>query len=96
MTPFTDAAGALYLREVDIDSGEEVRSVRLPHDRQPLKVRYEEAMDESYQDWRRWKDTRVEAQARGVAAAVITVLTNRENVSWGAYVASINKWRAAP
>lgn len=49
-----------------------------------------------YADWQRWKTTRVEAQDRENAAAVVTALTNRENAAWTRYVAAIQEWRSAP
>lgn len=56
----------------------------------------ETRMESLYADWQRWKTTRVEAQARSLAAAVITALTNRENNAWDAYVSTIQQWRSAP
>lgn len=56
----------------------------------------EDRMTGLYADWLRWKTTRTEAQARSLAAAVITALTNREDAAWAAYLASIQAWRTAP
>lgn len=55
----------------------------------------EDRMVALYEDWQRWKTTRVEAQARSLAAAVITALTNREDAAWAKYVQSIQVWRNA-
>lgn len=49
-----------------------------------------------FADWQRWKATREEAEARGLAANVITALTARVNAAWTAYVALIQAWRVAP
>ena len=62
---------------------------------QPPKVRLELAMEVRWSDWQRWKTTREEAQARGLAAPIVTALTNRENASWSAYAAAIAEWRQA-
>jgi hypothetical protein len=48
-----------------------------------------------YDTWLRWKTTRVEAESRGVAAGVITSLTNRENATWDNYAEALLAWRAA-
>lgn len=59
------------------------------------KAIVEDRMVAEYEDWQRWKTTRVEAQARSLAAAVITALTNREDAAWAKYVQSIQAWRNA-
>ena len=68
---------------------------RLAMELQPPKVRLELAMEVRWSDWQRWKTTREEAQARGLAAPIVTALTNRENASWTAYAAAIAEWRTA-
>ena len=50
----------------------------------------------AYADWQMAKTTRVEAQARSMAAAVITALTNAENALWTDYATTLNQWRLAP
>ena len=60
------------------------------------KAVLERRMEALYADWQRWKTTRVEAQARSLAQAVITALTNREDAAWTRYVAAIQAWRQAP
>jgi hypothetical protein len=55
----------------------------------------EDKMIDLYADWQRWKETRLEAQARAVPATYITALTNRENKAWDDYAAAINAWRLA-
>lgn len=55
----------------------------------------EDRMVALYEDWQRWKATRAEAQARSLAAGVITALTNREDAAWAKYVQSIQVWRNA-
>lgn len=60
------------------------------------KAILERRMEALYADWQRWKTTRVEAQARSLAQAVITALTNREDAAWTRYVAAIQAWRQAP
>jgi len=59
------------------------------------KAALEDAATDAYNDWLRWKTTRVEAQARTLSAAVITALQNREDASWAAYVSILNTWRTA-
>lgn len=49
----------------------------------------------SYQVWQMWKQTRLEAQARGAGAALVTALTNREDAAWTAYVNDLQEWRQA-
>ena len=60
------------------------------------KAILEDRMETLYADWQRWKTTRVEAQARSLAAAVVTALTNREDAAWTKYLQAIQAWRAAP
>ena len=60
------------------------------------KALLERRMEALYADWQRWKTTRLEAQARSLAQAVITALTNREDAAWTRYVAAIQAWRQAP
>lgn len=50
----------------------------------------------AYADWQMAKATRIEAQARSMAAAVITALTNAENALWTDYTTTLNQWRLAP
>lgn len=49
-----------------------------------------------YEQWQRWKTTRVEAEARGLAGAVVTALTAKEDATWAAYLVLLNAWRTAP
>ena len=88
-------AGRIYSEERDADTNALLRRLPMPFDSQPLKARLEIQMEERYADWKRWKDTRIEAQARGLAAIVITALTNKEDASWAAYAVAINEWRLA-
>lgn len=94
-TETIDSSGATIVEERDVDTNALLRRFRAQADVQPLKVRLEEEMAERYGDWLRWKTTRVEAQARGVAAVVITALTNRENAAWAQYATAIQEWRTA-
>lgn len=48
-----------------------------------------------YEVWARWKATRVEAQARTLAAPVVNALTNQENAAWTAYANAVQAWVAA-
>jgi len=52
-------------------------------------------MRRQYEEWQQWKNTRLEAQARALGAAVISALTTRENKEWTDYVTAIQRWRAA-
>ncbi len=61
----------------------------------PTKPILEERMVAQYERWQRWKNTRLEAQARGLAGAVVTAVTNVENDAWGDYVAAVQAWRQA-
>lgn len=88
-------AGVLYDEERDAVTNTLLRRVRRKLDAQPLKARLEIEMEERYADWKRWQDTRIEAQARALAAPVITSLTNKEDTAWAAYVVAINEWRLA-
>jgi len=56
----------------------------------------EDRMEALYADWQRWKNTRLEAQARAIAAAAVTALTNREDAAWTKYLQAIQAWRTAP
>ena len=56
----------------------------------------ETRMQALYADWKRWKDTRQEAQTRALPAAAVNALTNREDAAWGRYVTAIQAWRSAP
>jgi hypothetical protein len=56
----------------------------------------EERMIARYETWQRWRNTRVEAEARGVAAPVVTALSGRENAAWNAYSALLLAWWNAP
>lgn len=49
-----------------------------------------------YEQWQRWKTTRLEAQARGLGAAVVNALQAKEDASWSAYMTLLNEWRTAP
>jgi hypothetical protein len=49
-----------------------------------------------YADWQMAKTTRIEAQARSMAAGVITALQNAEDARWTAYTTTLNSWRLAP
>lgn len=60
------------------------------------KAVLERRMEALYADWQRWKATRLEAQARSLAAGAITALTNREDAAWARYVVAIQAWRNAP
>ncbi len=60
------------------------------------KAILERRMEALYADWQRWRNTRIEAQARSLAAAAITALTNREDAAWARYVVAIQAWRNAP
>lgn len=91
----TLSSGAIYIEQRDADTNALIRRVRAPEEQQPAKVRLEQEMVDRYEDWQRWKNTRIEAQARGLAALIITALTNRENASWSDYAAAVNEWRQA-
>lgn len=73
-----------------------IDAVRSPAELVPTrKADIEDAMDAAYQRWQRWKNTRLEAEARSMSALVITALKNREDALWGDYVAAIQVWRNA-
>lgn len=59
------------------------------------KADWEDEMVTAYERWQMWKNTKTEAVARGLAAGIITALTNRENTAWNAYVTQIQSWNAA-
>lgn len=65
----------------------------------PRAVRREEIEQREvgglYRIWKQWRDTRQEAAARGLAAAVLTALQARENAAWSAYAAALARWAAA-
>ena len=70
-----------------VDPPELAPSTRADYERGPLQDRYEA--------WQRWKTTRIEAQARGVAAVAITALQAREDATWASYLSALNAWRLA-
>lgn len=88
------ANGVRFIEHRDTDTNALLRRFRAPDDAQPAKVRAERELEDRYADWQRWKATREEAQARGLGAAVITALTNRENAAWTDYAAAILEWRS--
>ncbi len=49
-----------------------------------------------YERWQRWKTTRIEAQARSMAAAVVNALQAKEDAAWAEYAQGIQAWRTAP
>lgn len=49
-----------------------------------------------FDNWWRWKQTRLEASARGAGAQIVTALTAREDAAWQAYLQALQAWRAAP
>ena len=55
----------------------------------------EDRMTAKYEEWQRWKTTRVEAQARSLPGNQVNALANKEDAVWAAYVALIQAWRAA-
>jgi len=59
------------------------------------KADWERSIEETYDDWLRWKTTRQEAQVRSAPAAVVTALTTKENAEWANYLSAINAWRQA-
>jgi hypothetical protein len=61
----------------------------------PTKEILEERAVARYEQWQRWKTTRVEAEGRGLAAPVVSALQAREDVAWAAYLAVLNAWRQA-
>ena len=67
-----------------------------PTDLTPIrKADLEIYMVEKYETWLRWRTTRLEAQARSMAAAIITALQNKEDAAWVEYATAINAWRTA-
>lgn len=56
----------------------------------------EARMVAKYEEWQRWKTTRLEAQARSLAAAIVNALTAKEDAVWATYLALLQAWRAAP
>lgn len=89
------SGGIAYVEWRDADTNALIQRLRAPDDDQSFKVRLELEMEDAYGDWQRWKNTRIEAQARGLAALIITALTNRENAAWSDYAAAVNEWRQA-
>lgn len=89
----TGSDGVVFIEHRDTDTNALVRRFRAPDDAQPVRVRFERELEDRYGDWQRWKNTRLEAQARGLSAAVVTALTNRENAAWGDYTNAIQEWR---
>lgn len=69
----------------------------LPAER-PAQTRevFEDRAIAKFEAWQRWKLTREEAQARGLAGGVITSLTNREDAAWSDYLDVLIAWRSAP
>lgn len=88
------ADGVLYIEERDVDSGTVIRRRRAQDDMQPARVRFERELEGRFADWQRWKITRQEAQSRGLPAAVINALTNREDAAWQDYGAALLEWRS--
>lgn len=68
-------------------------NVTTPTQTKPVR---EERMVRQYERWRRWQQTRVEAQARALSATIITALTAQEDAAWGDYATAIQAWRTAP
>jgi hypothetical protein len=46
----------------------------------------------AYETWQLWKTTRLEAQARSLAAPIVTALTNRENAAWADHAQALLDW----
>lgn len=93
-----DAVGNIHELAFDHDPADDEMLARLPRARLlegSTKAALEDVMRERFGDWKRWKETRVEAQARGEGAGVITALTNAEDSAWGSYRSAIIAWRAA-
>jgi len=93
-----DDAGQLHSLKFDHDPLPAELWADLPTITKPTpttKAQWETYLEDLYCDWLRWRTTRVEAQARTMAALVITALTNRENMAWTAYTQGIQAWRAA-
>lgn len=59
------------------------------------KLGWERVLEDTYETWLRWKTTRLEAQARALAANVIAALTAREDLAWTDYASAVNSWRTA-
>lgn len=77
-----------------VDSRGAVAIVRIEQDAQPdattilaaAPVKTDEATHDLYfSRWQKWKTTRIEAQARGLAAAVISKLQTREDNAFDDY-----------
>lgn len=89
----TGSDGVVYIEHRDTDANALVRRFRAPDDAQPARVRFERELEERYADWQRWRNTRLEAQTRGLAGNIINALTNRENSAWNDYTSAIQEWR---
>jgi len=89
----TDAVGRVWTERWE--AGEMIGREAWPMQAQSPKVRIELAMEEGWADWWRWHTTRVEAESRKVAAAVVTALRAREEAAWTNYAAAVNEWRQA-
>ncbi len=61
----------------------------------PTKDILWERAEALFANWKMAKETRIEAQARTMAAAVITAFTNAENALWAQYMQTMNEWRLA-
>ena len=48
-----------------------------------------------YEIWQIWKNVHAEAVARGLAANILTALTNRENAAWSDLTQAIQDWMSA-
>lgn len=96
----TTSSGRIFIEERDADTNVLLRRILASPDQQPLKVRLELEMEDAYGDWQRWKNTRIEMQARWpsptpLQQAAITAVTNRENAAWAGYLNALNEWRTA-
>lgn len=96
----TNSAGRIFIEERDADTNALLRRILASPDQQPVKVRLELEMEDAYDDWQRWKNTRIEMQTRWPSPtpaqqAAITAVTNRENAGWAHYLTALNEWRTA-
>lgn len=96
----TGSGGVAYVEWRDADTNALIQRRRAPDDEQSAKVRLELEMEDAYGDWQRWKNTRIEMQARWpsptpLQQAAITAVTNRENAAWADYLNALNEWRTA-
>lgn len=55
----------------------------------------EEYAAELFADWQRWKLTHAEAQARGLAAGLVSALSTKTDAAWATYAQTLNAWRTA-